>query len=103
MSDAVRCCMCGYVYWTRQYENWGTCDHCNYNNDIVPGMMEMIDQGPRLVSSDNIFKFLDGNDNVVDKDKVTHNRSVEVEEPENLAQISGSSHEERLRRVIENE
>lgn len=49
--DATRCGRCGYVYWTRSYENWGTCPNCNTNNDFS-------EKGAALVSSDNIFMII---------------------------------------------
>ena len=54
MSDATKCAKCGYVYWTRWNENWGTCDKCRTNNDHYEGK-----EKPELVSSDWIFKYYD--------------------------------------------
>jgi hypothetical protein len=86
--------MCGYVYWSRWEENWGTCDYCDYNNDIVPKMMSAIGEGPRLIAdSSKIFKFLDENDNVVEK-------SIYIKE--SIVPVGGSNIQERLRRIIEN-
>lgn len=95
MSGAVRCAICGYVYWSRWEENWGTCGHCDYNNDHVPLMMESVGHGPRLVDSDKIFKFLDEDDNVVDK-------SIYIKENESVVPVGGNSIQDRLRRIIEN-
>ena len=50
MSDAIRCGKCGYVYWSRWNENWGTCPKCESDNDRVSYR-----DRARLVSSDRIF------------------------------------------------
>ena len=59
--DATRCGKCGYVYWTRCYENWGTCDRCGTNNDFSK-------EGAKLVSSDNIFTIMSEED--LEKDEI---------------------------------
>ena len=96
MSDAVRCAICGYVYWSGAYENWGTCGHCDYDNDHIPLMMEAVGQSPRLVDSDKIFKFLDENDNVVEE-------SIYIKKNESVVPVGGNSIQDRLKRVIEND
>jgi hypothetical protein len=53
MADAVRCPGCGYVYWSRYYENWATCAKCGSDNDVF--LKEGEDQ-PLLVSSGVIFQ-----------------------------------------------
>ena len=53
--DAVRCPNCGYVYWTRTYEDWGICDNCGHNNDRFFGDSEDV---PLLVHSEEIFKII---------------------------------------------
>ena len=45
MADAVKCPNCGYVYWAGYYENWGTCDKCNSDNNLYKGKNE-----PKLVN-----------------------------------------------------
>lgn len=50
--DATRCGKCGYVYWTRSTENWGTCPKCHINNDTSP-------EGADLVDSNNIFTYME--------------------------------------------
>jgi predicted nucleic acid-binding Zn-ribbon protein len=47
MSDAVKCGICGRIYWTGSYENWGTCDRCGSNNDHAP-----VNKRPVLTTSD---------------------------------------------------
>jgi len=53
MSDATRCGSCGWVYWTTNYENWGTCPKCETNNDYAPKGKKA-----ELVSSDYIFTYM---------------------------------------------
>lgn len=53
MSDAIRCANCGYVYWSRAYENWATCDKCGTDNDQISYEAEI---QPILVSSEFIFQ-----------------------------------------------
>lgn len=55
--DAVRCPKCTYVYWTRSYENWGSCDNCGSNNDKWEHEYKEGEERPLLVWSDLIFKF----------------------------------------------
>jgi len=51
MSDAVRCGKCGYVYWSRWNENWGTCPKCETDNDCS-------EKHATLVDSSKIFTFI---------------------------------------------
>lgn len=55
MADAVRCPMCGYVYWSRYYENWATCPKCGSDNDRIPFEAEI---KPLLVDSKYIFQVI---------------------------------------------
>jgi len=52
-SAAVRCPKCGYVYWTRAYENWASCSNCGSNNDQIPYHAKV---KPQLVDSKHIFQ-----------------------------------------------
>lgn len=56
MSDAVRCPKCGFIYWSRWNENWGTCANCSENNDFYKG-----EDKPQLVDSNKIFTFIKNN------------------------------------------
>jgi len=50
MADATRCVKCGYVYWARACEHWGTCPACGTNNDFSK-------EGAEVMDSESIFIF----------------------------------------------